>query len=176
VAAGRAAGVGSDAECGRWSGHFEHGNCVHWRQLDSLPQFGFGVFQISLLDEPKSFVGVLLRHRSGLRVQAGAGYRESKSQKNGCGRTHGLLILFAGSGKRPFGRHESRPLSLNPLTRHRRIGLEGVNCKRDTIGARTTWSVGGVKRSDWNQGGHSWFRLLQDPKSGRVESDPFPEV
>jgi hypothetical protein len=43
------------------------------------------------------------------------------------------------------------------------IKLEGVNCNRDAIGARLTWSAGGVKRTKLKNGGGSYLSS-HDPR------------
>jgi predicted NUDIX family NTP pyrophosphohydrolase len=43
------------------------------------------------------------------------------------------------------------------------LKLEGVNCNRDAIGARITWSAGGVKRSKLKNSGGSYLSS-HDPR------------
>ena len=43
------------------------------------------------------------------------------------------------------------------------IKLEGVNCNRDAIGARLTWSAGGVKRTKLKNNGGSYLSS-HDPR------------
>ena len=43
------------------------------------------------------------------------------------------------------------------------IRLEGVTCNRDAIGARITWSVGGVKKSRLKNNGGSYLSS-HDPR------------
>ena len=43
------------------------------------------------------------------------------------------------------------------------IRLEGVNCNRDAIGARLSWSAGGVKRSRLKNNGGSYMSS-HDPR------------
>jgi predicted NUDIX family NTP pyrophosphohydrolase len=43
------------------------------------------------------------------------------------------------------------------------VRLEGVNCNRDAIGARLTWSAGGVKRTKLKNNGGSYLSS-HDPR------------
>src|SRR5579864_2446819 len=43
------------------------------------------------------------------------------------------------------------------------LKLEGVNCNRDAVGARITWSAGGVKRTRLKNGGGSYLSS-HDPR------------
>ena len=43
------------------------------------------------------------------------------------------------------------------------VRLEGVNCNRDAIGARLTWSAGGVKRTRLKNNGGSYLSS-HDPR------------
>ena len=69
------------------------------------------------------------------------------------------------------------------------LKLEGVNCNRDAIGARITWSAGGIKRTKLKNSGGSylsshdprellglgtaakldWLEIMWPPPSGRVQ-------
>ena len=43
------------------------------------------------------------------------------------------------------------------------VKLQGTNCNRDAVGARLTWSVGGVKHSRTKNGGGSYLSA-HDPR------------
>ena len=43
------------------------------------------------------------------------------------------------------------------------VKLEGVKCNRDAVGARLTWSAGGVTRSRFKNGGGSYLSA-HDPR------------
>jgi hypothetical protein len=59
------------------------------------------------------------------------------------------------------------------------LKLEGVTCNRDAIGARITWSAGGVKRSRLKTSGGSYLSS-HDPREilglGKAKSADWVEI